>query len=132
MPQPRKPSKAGSKTRVKQLDMPADVAGKATAKVADLTIADLNDLAERAAGTPVDNRDLDGLTADDIRSLEEVFEGAKLAAAGQFKGLGIAEGGEPLEGEIFDNWSCCCCTPCCCCAAAEVDPFAEPAGALTG
>jgi hypothetical protein len=131
MPQPRRPPRAGVKTKVKQLDLPANLASKASKRVQELTVGDLNDLASQASGLSVENTSLQGLTEEDIRSLEEVFQGAKLAAAGQVAGRpGLTGGDEGLEGEIFDNWSCCCCTPCCCCAAADIDPFAEPAGAL--
>jgi hypothetical protein len=132
MPPARRPPKAGARTKVKDLDMPAKLAEKASPRVRELTIGDLNDLAARANGVSVQNDTLGELTADDVRSLEEVFQEAKISMASQVGSLaqqGIAEGDEGLEGELFDNWSCCCCTPCCCCAAADVDPFAEPAGA---
>jgi hypothetical protein len=115
MPRPRK---AGVGTKVKDLDMPADVAGKATPKVRALTVGDLTDLARKLDGVSVANTAIEGLSAEDVSSLEEVFHGAKAVLAEQ------VPAGE-LEAELFDNWSCCCCTPCCCCAAAEVDPFAD-------
>ena len=73
MPQPRKPPRAGIKTTVKQLDMPADVARKATPRVLELTVGDLNDLATQASGIPVDNGVLKKLTADDLKELVAEF-----------------------------------------------------------
>jgi hypothetical protein len=110
--------KVGVKAKVRDLDVPADVAKQATPKVRALTVGDLNDLARKFEGIAVANTAIDGLSAKDISSLEDVFHGAKMALAEQ-----VSEG--ESEAEIFDNWSCCCCTPCCCCAAAEVDPFVE-------
>ena len=94
---------------------------KASPKVRELRVADLNDLARKFQGVDVANPNIQDLSVDDYRSLEDVFQGYKQHL------LERAEGGEaviPGEEEIFDNWSCCCCTPCCCCAAADVDPFA--------
>lgn len=117
-PTPQRGRKVGAKAKVRDLDIPADVAGKATPKVRALTVGDLDDLARKFEGIAVANTAIEGLSAEDISSLEEVFHGAKVALTEQ-----VSEG--ESEAEIFDNWSCCCCTPCCCCAAAEVDPFAD-------
>jgi hypothetical protein len=108
--------------KIKEIeDLGEDALRRATPKVRELRVKDLNDLARRLQGVDVMNPSLDDLQIEDLRSLEDAFQGYKQSLLEQ------AERGEvkiPGEEEIFDNWSCCCCTPCCCCAAADVDPFA--------
>lgn len=95
---------------------------KATPRVRELDIQDLNDLATKFHGHEVDNPKVQALTLEDIQSIEEVFSGAKEEGArrAQREGLPGPTPEEPIDWSI----SSCCCTPCCCCAAAEVDPFA--------
>jgi hypothetical protein len=116
------PALAVEKRKVKDIeDLGSENVQKATPKVRELRVKDLNDLARRLQGVDVRNPNIDDLGVEDYQSIEEVFQGYKRQL------LERAQRGEqvvPGEEEIFDNWSCCCCTPCCCCAAAEVDPFA--------
>jgi len=114
---------ARGRRRLKELD--PKVFGNVTARAKDLTVDDLNQLAQfaTAGGQPPGN--LADLDAQDLRSLEEAFYKARLQAADQLGNkLDTASGVAPEDQELFDGWSCCCCTPCCCCAAADVDPFA--------
>jgi hypothetical protein len=104
--------------KVKSLD--PKIFGEATPAVQELTVDDLNRLAEVASGSAQAEGPLAELTTEDIRSLDDAFAKAKLEAADQ---LGGKLGQQGVSEEIFDNWSCCCCTPCCCCASADVDPF---------
>jgi hypothetical protein len=112
---------------------------KATPKVKQLQVKDLEDLARRFQGVEVENSKLDKLQVQDFKSLEDVFQGYKQRqlqvalkakpAKAPVKGGGNGGGGG--AGGCGIN-VCCCCTPCCCCAAASVDPFApEEAVALT-
>jgi hypothetical protein len=124
MPQPRgdNPALEVERRKINEVkDLGDENLRKATPKVRELRVKDLNDLARKLHGLDVRNPTVDDLSVEDYRSIEEVFQGYKQQL------LERAERGEnvvPGEEEIFDNWSCCCCTPCCCCAAADVDPFA--------
>jgi uncharacterized protein with von Willebrand factor type A (vWA) domain len=111
-----------SRRKVKSLD--PQIFKGASARVQELTIADLNTLASVASGAETAEGKLADLDADDLRSLDEAFHQAKLQAADMLarrlkRGANLTD----EDQELFDNWSCCCCTPCCCCAAADVDPF---------
>jgi hypothetical protein len=121
-PRSENPALAAQRRKVKDIkDLGDDNIGKASPKVRELQVSDLNDLANKFHGIPVANPRLEGLTIDDYKSLEAVFQGYKQQLEEK---AARGEAVIPGEEEIFDNWSCCCCTPCCCCAAAEVDPFA--------
>lgn len=111
--------------KLKQLDG-GKTFDRATERVQELTIEDLEQLAQVADGSATATAKLQELDAEDLRSLDEAFHQAKLQAADNLAGALQGEG--VADQEIFDGWSCCCCTPCCCCAAADVDPF-EPATA---
>ena len=100
-----------------------EVFGKATPRVQELTINDLENLAQVARGGGGAAGAVAELTPEDIRSLEDSFREAKLQAADALARRAKGQSLSPEEEEIFWNWSCCCCTPCCCCAAADVDPF---------
>jgi hypothetical protein len=94
---------------------------KVSPRVLDLTVLDLQDIADEIAGLDSFNPKAKAINAKDLQDIESIFNGAK--------GKGIQSRGGPqgaAEPEIFGGWSCCCCTPCCCCAATEVDPFQEP------
>jgi hypothetical protein len=99
--------------------------GRATPRVQELTIDDLNKLAKVAGSTTGQaSGAVAGLTADDLKSLDDAMHESRLQASDVLARR--LKGGQEVsaeEQEIFDNWSCCCCTPCCCCAAADVDPF---------
>ena len=112
---------AGSGRKVRSLN--PQVFGNATPRVQELTVADLESLAQVARGAGTPSGALAELTADDIRSLEESFREAKLQQADALARRAKGQTLSPEEEEIFWGWSCCCCTPCCCCAAADVDPF---------
>ena len=112
---------AGGGRKVKSLN--PEVFGKATPRVQELTVADLNKLAQVATGSEAATGTLAELTAEDIRSLDETFREAKVQAADALSRRLKGDTLSPEEEEIFGGWSCCCCTPCCCCAAADVDPF---------
>jgi len=95
---------------------------RATPKVRELTVADLEDLETKFKGQDPRNPKVAELSLEDLQSLEETFQGMRQDAARRAQQEGIP-GPTPEEP---DDWSisCCSCTPCCCCAAAEVDPFA--------
>ena len=102
---------------------------KATPKVKQLQVKDLEDLARRFHGVEVENSKIDKLELEDFRSLEDVFQGYKQKALQQASRAKPAaapvkttDGGGGAGGCGVNV--CCCCTPCCCCAAAAVDPFA--------
>jgi hypothetical protein len=99
--------------------------GKASPRVQELTVEDLNKLAQVAHGSAAPSGVITDLSADDLRSLDDAFHEARLQAADLLaRRLNDDQSLTDEEQEIFNNWSCCCCTPCCCCAAADVDPFA--------
>jgi hypothetical protein len=104
--------------KVSELDFPAPVLKKATARVRSLTVRDLNDLAGTFLGHETYNPRVKALTPEDLSSLEDVFRGQRDRA------LKLAESVESLADAEGWSVSCCSCTPCCCCAAADVDPFA--------
>ena len=114
---------AGRGRKIKSLN--PKVFGQATPKVQELTVDDLNKLAQVAEGSAAPSGAIADLTAADLKSLDEAFYQARLQAADMLaRRLQDDQGLTDEEQEIFNNWSCCCCTPCCCCAAADVDPFA--------
>lgn len=84
-------------------------------QVADLTVQDLEDLADEFSGVPSHNRKVSELSLDDIRDIESVFFEFKVAA-----GKELAGGGDLAAVDV----SCCCCTPCCCCAATDMSETA--------
>jgi hypothetical protein len=111
---------------------------RATPKVKQLQVKDLEDLARRFHGVEVENSKIDKLELEDFKSLEDVFQGYKHKALEQASRAKPARapvkstngGGTGGAGGCGVN-VCCCCTPCCCCAAAAVDPFeAEEAVAV--
>jgi hypothetical protein len=112
---------AGGRKKVKSLE--PSIFNKATPRVQELTIDDLNKLANVANERAEPSGPIAELTAEDLRSLDEAFHEARLQAADRLARKLKGEGLSDEEQELFDNWSCCCCTPCCCCAAADVDPF---------
>ena len=112
---------AGGGRKVKSLN--PQVFGKATPRVQELTVSDLDKLAQVATGGESATGTLAELTAEDIRSLDDAFRDAKVQAADALSRRLKGETLSPEEEEIFWGWSCCCTTPCCCCAAADVDPF---------
>jgi hypothetical protein len=111
----------GGGRKVKSLD--PRIFSKATPKVQELTVDDLNKLADVANQRAQPEGAVAQLTAEDLRSLDEAFHEARLQAADMLARRLGGQGLSAEEEEIFNNWSCCCCTPCCCCAAADVDPF---------
>lgn len=114
---------AGRGRKIKSLN--PKIFGQATAKVQELTVDDLNKLAQVAEGSAAPSGAIADLSAADLKSLDEAFYQARLQAADMLaRRLQDDQGLTDEEQEIFNNWSCCCCTPCCCCAAADVDPFA--------
>jgi hypothetical protein len=82
--------------------------------VADLTVADLNDLASEFSGVPSNNPKVAELSLEDVRDIETVFFDFKVAA-----GRDLARRGG-MSGLASVDVSCCCCTPCCCCAATDM------------
>jgi hypothetical protein len=113
-------------------ELGADNLRKATPKVKQLQVKDLEDLARRFHGVDVENSKIDKLQLEDFKSLEDVFQGYKHKALEQASRAKPARapvkstnggGGTGGAGGCGVN-VCCCCTPCCCCAAAAVDPFA--------
>jgi hypothetical protein len=111
----------GGGRKVKSLD--PKIFGKATERVQELTVDDLNQLAQVANQSARPTGNVAELTSEDLRSLDNAFHEARLQAADLLARRLGGEGLSEEEEEIFNNWSCCCCTPCCCCAAADVDPF---------
>lgn len=105
-------------------DLPYRGKKLAKGKVAELSVKDLEDLAEKFQGRNPHNKAIDALTIEDLQNLETVFGTIKsdLMIDAEDDGLpGVPTALDP------DDWTitCCSCTPCCCCAAAEVDPFAS-------
>jgi len=82
-------------------------------QVADLTVADLEDLASEFNGVPSYNPKVAELSIEDIQEIEAVFYDFKVAAAKD-----LARGGREQLTAV--DVSCCCCTPCCCCAATDM------------
>ena len=122
MARPRTEPSTPERRKVSEItDLGDEALRRATPKVRELQVKDLNDLARRVQGVDVINPKLDDLKIEDIKSLESAFSEYK---ANKLKKVERGEEKIPGEEEIFDDWSCCCCTPCCCCAAADVDPFA--------
>jgi hypothetical protein len=120
-------------------ELGADNLKKATPKVKQLQVKDLEDLERRFHGVEVENSKIDKLDLEDFKSLESVFQGYKQKAldqAGRAKParapVKSTNGGGSTGGAGGCGVNvCCCCTPCCCCAAAAVDPFAEEAVAVS-
>jgi hypothetical protein len=113
---------AGRGRKLKSL--PGGAFRNTPARVQELTTDDLNELARVATGGGTPRGAVAELTADDIKSLEQAFQRAKIEAADALARRAKGENISAEEEEIFWGWSCCCTTPCCCCAAADVDPFA--------
>ncbi len=87
-------------------------------QVADLTVQDLEDLADEFSGVPSNNSKVSDLSLEDIQEIEAVFFDFKVAAGKELSGLGG-------RGELASvDVSCCCCTPCCCCAATDMSETA--------
>jgi hypothetical protein len=86
--------------------------------VAELTVQDLEDLADEFSGVPSNNPRVAELSLDDIQELEAVFFEFKVAAGKELASLGGR--GELAAVDV----SCCCCTPCCCCAATDMSETA--------
>jgi hypothetical protein len=116
--------RAGSGTKRKAAGMNPKVFKKATPRVQELTIEDLQLLERVSYGSASPAGVVAELDEQDLRSLDDAFREAKDEVTRTLaKRLKQGETLTPEEQEIFNNWSCCCCTPCCCCAAADVDPF---------
>lgn len=89
-----------------------------TPQIADLTVQDLEDLADEFSGVPSNNPKVSELSLDDIQEIEAVFFDFKVAAGKELAGLGG-------RGDLTSvDVSCCCCTPCCCCAATDMSETA--------
>lgn len=104
-------------------DIPEQLRDAASRRVNSLTVRDLEDLALKLQGVPITNPKVERLNYEDLESLEELFQGYKLAkinALSQVESLGAV-----VELEQICDYTCCCCTPCCCCAATDVEPFAS-------
>lgn len=86
-----------------------------TPKIRDLTVHDLNDLADEFSGIPTNNPRVSDLTLEDIQDLEGVFFEFKVAT-----GRDMIASARAAQRETTVDVSCCCCTPCCCCAAADM------------
>jgi hypothetical protein len=135
------PAAARELRKVSQIkELGADNLKKATPKVKQLQVKDLEELARRFQGVDVQNSKLDKLELDDFKSLEDVFQGYKHKALEQASRAKPARapvkstnggGGTGGAGGCGVN-VCCCCTPCCCCAAAAVDPFAPEEAVAVG
>jgi hypothetical protein len=104
-------------------DIPEEAKDRASRRVNNLSVRDLEDLALKLQGVPIHNPKVERLTYQDLESLEELFAGyktAKINALSQVETLGAV-----VELTNICDYTCCCCTPCCCCAAADVEPFAS-------
>lgn len=109
--------------RVFEMGFDGTLLKQVSSKVAALSVSDLEDLGKRFAGLPVENRNIDGLTVDDIQGLDELFRDQKEQALADIAGR---VGASPIGGQrdlAEVDVSCCCCTPCCCCAATETNPL---------
>jgi hypothetical protein len=104
---------------VAEVGASANASHQATARAADLTVKDLNDLAAEFSGVQSYNPRVSELTIEDVMSIEAVFYDVKMNAIEAARE--VASGA--AQAQIFDNWSCCSCTPCCCCAASDPSPF---------
>lgn len=107
------PAKRLASRTVAQMDLVSPERLKAIPKVAELTVEDLNDLAQEFSGIPSKNPRVADLTLEDISDLEAVFFDFKVAAGRELHRAG------DLKAASVDV-SCCCCTPCCCCAATDM------------
>jgi hypothetical protein len=116
------PPRRDPNRRVREIRELGPHLGRATPKVRELTVQDLEDLETKFKGEDPGNPKVAELTLEDLQSLEEAFQGLRQDAARRAEREGLPG---PIPGEP-DDWTitCCSCTPCCCCAAAEVDPFA--------
>lgn len=115
------PVRTNQSTKIKQMrDIPKDARSKATKKVGELTVRDLEDLALKFQGAPTKNSVIDKLEVTDLRALEDVFAAYKSTKAEALQE--ISSVAEIADIEAFCTETCCCCTPCCCCAAAVADP----------
>lgn len=112
------PLKLDQMRTISQLGFEKAVVSKASPRVAELTVRDLNDLAAAFQGVEVRNPRISKLSVQDIQNIEEVF--------GEYKMRQLQKISTTVSrvDELAIDISCCCCTPCCCCAATEVDPFA--------
>ena len=104
-------------------DIPAEMRERASDRVRELTVRDLEDLALKLQGVPTHNPNVDDITYEDLESLEELFQGYKGAKIERLSRVNRLA--EVTELQQICDYTCCCCTPCCCCAAADVEPFAS-------
>jgi len=104
-------------------DIPAETRRRASERVRDLSVRDLEDLALRLQGVPTHNPRVEEITYEDLQNLEELFQGYKNAKIESLQR--VSRLAEVAELEKICDYTCCCCTPCCCCAAADVEPFAS-------
>jgi hypothetical protein len=125
---PDNPVRANQLMRVRDIaDIPEQMRRRASKRVQELSVRDLEDLALKLSGVPTRNPTIDKLTFDDMQSLEDVFSGFKQAKFEQLSAQGetIGDLGDDASLRMICDYTCCCCTPCCCCAAAETEPVAH-------
>jgi hypothetical protein len=103
------------------VDIPEDLRKSAPDHIRDLTVRDLDDLAQKLMGVPTFNPNIDDVSIEDLGKLEELFKGYKDLKLDNLSGVESVGAIEDLE-KLCDE-SCCCCTPCCCCAAVDVHPI---------
>jgi hypothetical protein len=116
------PARSSKMTKINQMrDIPKDVRGKASKRVLELSVNDLDELALKFQGVPTQNTTIDKLNVTDLKSLEAVFAGYKNTKAEALSSISSVAEIEDIE--AFCTETCCCCTPCCCCAAAVADPI---------
>jgi len=121
-PRTENPVRRNQMTKIKQMrDIPKSARDKASKKVQELAVRDLEDLALKFQGVPTQNETIDRLEVKDLRDLEDVFSSYKNTKAEALQEISSVAEIENIE--AFCTESCCCCTPCCCCAAADADPI---------
>jgi hypothetical protein len=86
-------------------------------RIRDLTVHDLNDLAEEFSGIPTGNSRVASLSLDDLQDLEGVFFEFKRSVGSDLVNRRATVSSVDV--------SCCCCTPCCSCAAADMTSTAS-------
>lgn len=92
-----------------------------SSKVRSLTVGDLQDFARAMEGVKTSNKAVIGLTATDIKGIEDLFSAYRSAA---LEAIATSRGSLANTENLRISVSCCCCTPCCCCCgAADVNPF---------
>jgi hypothetical protein len=109
-----------SKT-IAQMGFPDNKLALVTDTVRSITVQDLNDLATRVSGRPIQNPKVLALKAVDLKGIEDLF--VDMRARSLLTIAGAAGPGGSIEAP---GGACCTCTPCCsCCAAVETNPFNE-------